>query len=195
MMDDLQQHDADPRTTACGLCQGPARRDGRGRARSRLGIVGQDDDDDIVQGVVLMRRGEEKACCRPSAGVEAEVEKINSTGVLPPGVHLVSRNLRPPRADQRHDPHRLCTNMSLGGIVLIFFVQWLFLGDLRERGRGRGDDPVRAALFAISISGGARRVGWNLLSVGAIDFGLIGRDATVIMVEQHLPAIFRKRDS
>ena len=52
----------------------------------RLGIAGQDDDDDIVQGIVLMRRGEQSL---PTIQrVEAEVEKINTTGILPPGVQL-----------------------------------------------------------------------------------------------------------
>src|SRR6201982_228130 len=52
----------------------------------RLGIVGQDDDEDIVQGIVLMRRGEQSL---PTIGrVEAEVEKINATGILPPGLRL-----------------------------------------------------------------------------------------------------------
>src|ERR1700678_2580752 len=52
----------------------------------RLGIAGQDDDDDIVQGIVLMHRGEKSM---PTIkGVEAEVDKINSSNVLPPGVHI-----------------------------------------------------------------------------------------------------------
>ncbi|HTE82353.1 MAG TPA: efflux RND transporter permease subunit, partial [Reyranella sp.] len=52
----------------------------------RLGIAGQDDDDDIVQGIVLMRRGAETL---PTlTGVLAEVDKINSMGVLPPGVRI-----------------------------------------------------------------------------------------------------------
>src|ERR1700676_3129445 len=52
----------------------------------RLGIAGHDDDDDIVQGIVLMRRGEESL---PTIRrVEAEVDKINRSGILPPGVHI-----------------------------------------------------------------------------------------------------------
>ena len=52
----------------------------------RLGIAGQDDDDDIVQGIVLMRRGEQSL---PTIHrVEAEVDKINSSSILPPGVHI-----------------------------------------------------------------------------------------------------------
>src|SRR5271169_3523064 len=52
----------------------------------RLGIAGQDDDDDIVQGIVLMRRGEQSM---PAIRrVEAEVEKINRSSILPPGVRI-----------------------------------------------------------------------------------------------------------
>src|SRR4029453_7613596 len=52
----------------------------------RLGIAGQNGDDDIVQGIVLMRRGAETL---PTLqGVLAEVDKINNTGTLPPGLGL-----------------------------------------------------------------------------------------------------------
>src|SRR5207247_2758118 len=52
----------------------------------RLGIAGQDNDDDIVQGIVLMRHGAETL---PTlSGVLAEVERINSSDVLPPGVRI-----------------------------------------------------------------------------------------------------------
>jgi cobalt-zinc-cadmium resistance protein CzcA len=63
----------------------------------RLGIAGQDKDDDIVQGIVLMRRGEQSL---PTIHrVEEEVDKINATGILPPGVHLEKIY------DRRYDPH------------------------------------------------------------------------------------------
>src|SRR5690349_23141810 len=52
----------------------------------RLGIAGKDGDDDIVQGIVLMRRGEQSG---PTIErVHAEVEKINTAGILPPGVRI-----------------------------------------------------------------------------------------------------------
>ena len=141
----------------------------------RLGIVGQDNDDDIVQGVVLMRRGEQSL---PTIRrVEAEVAKINTSGVLPPGVHLV-------KIYDRRELINITTSTVLHnmvfGIVLIFFVQWLFLGDLRSAIIVSATIPF-ALLFAISILV-ARGESANLLSVGAIDFGLIV-DATVIMVE------------
>jgi cobalt-zinc-cadmium resistance protein CzcA len=66
------------------------------------------------------------------------------------------------------------------GIVLIFFVQWMFLGDLRSAVIVAATIPF-ALFFAITIMV-LRGESANLLSVGAIDFGLIV-DATVIMVE------------
>jgi len=54
--------------------------------KPRLGIAGKDDNDDIVQGTVLMRRGQQSL---PTIRrVEAEVEKINSMGILPPSVRI-----------------------------------------------------------------------------------------------------------
>ncbi|MGA7863908.1 MAG: CusA/CzcA family heavy metal efflux RND transporter [Stellaceae bacterium] len=141
----------------------------------RLGIVGQDDDEDIVQGIVLMRRGEQSL---PTIGrVEAEVEKINSTGILPPGVRL--EKIYDRRELINITTHTVLHNMVFG-IVLIFFVQWIFLGNLRSAVIVAATIPF-ALFFAISMLA-LRGESANLLSVGAIDFGLIV-DATVIMVE------------
>ena len=141
----------------------------------RLGIAGQDDDDDIVQGTVLMRRGEESM---PTIRrVEAEVAKINSSNILPPGVQIQ-------RIYDRSDLINLTTRTVLHnmifGIVLIFFVQWLFLGNLRSALIVAATIPF-ALFFAITMLV-LRGESANLLSVGAIDFGLVV-DATVIMVE------------
>ena len=141
----------------------------------RLGIAGNDGDDDIVQGIVLMRRGEQST---PTIQrVEAELEKINKTGVLPPGVHIE-------RIYDRSEligitTHTVIENLIFG-IVLIFFVQWIFLGNLRSAIIVSATIPF-AMFFAIIIMT-LRGESANLLSVGAIDFGLIV-DATVIMVE------------
>jgi heavy metal efflux system protein len=141
----------------------------------RLGIVGQDNDDDIVQGIVLMRRGEQSL---PTIRrVEAEAEKINSSGVLPPGVRLVKIYDRRELIDVTT---RTVLHNMVFGIVMIFLVQWLFLGNLRSAIVVAATIPF-ALLFAISILVW-RGESANLLSVGAIDFGLVV-DATVIMVE------------
>ncbi len=141
----------------------------------RLGIAGFDAVDDIVQGIVLMRRGAQSI---PTIKrVEAEVDKVNSSGILPPGVSIE-------RIYDRSDLIRVTTRTvmhnMISGIVLIFLLQWAFLGNLRS--------AVIVAMtipFALSFAVGLmvlRGESANLLSVGAIDFGLVV-DATVIMVE------------
>jgi cobalt-zinc-cadmium resistance protein CzcA len=149
----------------------------------RLGIAGQDNDDDIVQGIVLMRRGEQSL---PTIRrVEAEVAKINQSNILPPGVHIEKIY---DRTELIEVTTRTVLHNMILGIVLIFFVQWLFLGDLRSAIIVATTIPF-ALFFAVTILV-LRGESANLLSVGAIDFGLVV-DATVIMVEnifRHLRA-------
>src|SRR6201999_2214255 len=146
----------------------------------RLGIAGENQDDDIVQGIVLMRRGEQSS---PTiARVEQLVASINKSAILPPGVHIE-------RIYDRKDLIETTTatvlhNMVVG-ILLIVLLQWLFLGDLRSALIVGATIPF-ALFFAVVILV-LRGESANLLSVGAIDFGLIV-DGTVIMVE----AIFRR---
>ena len=141
----------------------------------RLGIAGYNDVDDIVQGIVLMRRGAESV---PTIKrVEAEVDKINKNGILPPGVSIQRIY---DRSDLINITTRTVLHNMVAGIALIFFLQWAFLGNLRS--------AVIVAMtipFALSFAIGLmvlRGESANLLSVGAIDFGLVV-DATVIMVE------------
>ena len=146
----------------------------------RLGIAGENENDDIVQGIVLMRRGEQSS---PTIErVEKLVDAINSSSILPPGVHIE-------RIYDRKDLIQTTTrtvleNMSFG-IVLIVILQWIFLGDLRSALIVGATIPF--ALFFAVIILVLRGESANLLSVGAIDFGLIV-DGTVIMME----AIFRR---
>lgn len=146
----------------------------------RLGIAGQDNDDDIVQGIVLMRRGQQSS---PTIErVKAEVERINTSGILPPGVRIERIYDRQDLIDTT--THTVLHNMTVG-ILLIFALQWVFLGNLRSALIVGATIPF-ALFFAIGIMV-LRGESANLLSVGAIDFGLIV-DATVIMVER----IFRE---
>ena len=143
--------------------------------RPRLGIAGQDDSDDIVQGIVLMHRGEKSM---PTIqAVQAEVKAINASGLLPPGVHIE-------RIYDRSDLIQLTTHTVLHnlveGVVLIFLVQWIFLGNLRSALIVSATIPF-ALCFAVLIMT-IRGESANLLSMGALDFGLIV-DATVIMME------------
>src|SRR5499433_3582396 len=141
----------------------------------RLGIAGIDEDDDIVQGIVLMRRGEQSM---PTIRrVEQEVERINAGNVLPPGVRIERIYDRKELIDITT---RTVLHNMLFGIGLIFVLQWIFLGNLRSAIIVGTTIPF-ALFFAVGILV-LRGESANLLSVGAIDFGLIV-DATVIMVE------------
>ena len=141
----------------------------------RLGVAGQDDDDDIVQGIVLMRRGAETL---PTLrAVVKEVDHINGSDLLPPGVRIQRIYDRSVLVDVTTST--VLHNMVMG-VCLVFLIQWLFLGDLRSALIVSATIPF-ALLFAVVIlvlSGESA----NLLSMGAIDFGIIV-DATVIMVE------------
>src|SRR5882672_2022100 len=141
----------------------------------RLGVAGHDEDDDIVQGIVLMRRSAETL---PTLrGVEKEVDRINRSDLLPPGVRIERVYDRSVLVDVTTST--VLHNMVMG-VCLVFLIQWLFLGDLRSALIVSATIPF-ALLFAVVIlvlSGESA----NLLSMGAIDFGIIV-DATVIMVE------------
>ena len=127
-----------------------------------------------------MRRGQQSM---PTIrAVEAEVEKINNSNILPPGVRIERIY---DRSDLINITTRTVLHNMIFGIVLIFFVQWLFLGNLRSALIVATTIPF-ALFFAITMLV-LRGESANLLSVGAIDFGLVV-DATVIMVEN----IFRR---
>ncbi|KQP83199.1 CusA/CzcA family heavy metal efflux RND transporter [Methylobacterium sp. Leaf117] len=141
----------------------------------RLGIVGHDGDNDIVEGIVLMSRdGQSLPTLRL---VNAEIDKINASGILPPDVR-VERIYD--RSGLIHTTTHTVMHNLVSGVVLVFVVQWLFLGSLRSAVIVAATIPF-ALGFAILILV-LRGDSANLLSLGAIDFGLIV-DATVIMVE------------
>src|SRR5262249_12730548 len=103
--------------------------------------------------------------------------KINTTGILPPGVRIEKIYDRRELVDFTT---RTVLHNMIFGIVLIFLVQWIFLGNFRTAIIVAATIPF-ALFFAITIMV-LRGESANLLSVGAIDFGLVV-DATVIMVE------------
>ena len=141
----------------------------------RLGIAGQDADDDIVAGIVLLRRGSESL---PTIRrVEALINEINQSNILPPGVQLKKIY---DRSDLINVTTRTVLHNMVVGVALIFILQWLFLGNLRSALIVAATIPFALA-FAIGLLL-MRGESANLLSVGAIDFGLVV-DATVILVE------------
>jgi cobalt-zinc-cadmium resistance protein CzcA len=141
----------------------------------RLGIAGRDGQDDIIFGIVLMQKLERTMDV--VTRVRAAIERINVDGSLPPGVKIEPFY---DRGDLVAITVRTVMHNMLFGIALIFLIQWVFLGNFRCALIVAATIPV--ALFLAVIITVLRGESANLLSVGAIDLGIIV-DATVIMVE------------
>jgi cobalt-zinc-cadmium resistance protein CzcA len=151
----------------------------------RQGLVGQDGDDEIVSGIVLMRKGE-----NPSAvltAVKAAVAAINDNG-LP----------RPARIVSFYDRTTLIeTTLStvfrnlLEGALLVGIVLYLFLGNVRAAGIVAAVIPL--SLLATFIGLRVRGIPANLLSLGAMDFGIIV-DGAVIVLENIFRHLHEQRE-
>src|SRR5262249_38162017 len=145
----------------------------RTSAVPRQGIVGQDGDDEIVSGIVLMRKGENPSAVL--AAVKAGVQSINATG-LP----------RPARIAPFYDRTQLIdTTLStvfrnlVEGALLVTIVLYLFLGNARAAGIVAVVIPL--SLLATFIGLRIRGIPANLLSLGAMDFGIIVDGAVIVL--------------
>jgi cobalt-zinc-cadmium resistance protein CzcA len=141
----------------------------------RLGEAGRDKQDDVVTGIVIMNRTLQTKDVIQR--VKAAVEKINSDGSLPAGVQLEPYYDRAVLVGVT--THTVLHNLIFG-CLLVFFIQWVFLGDLRSAVIVSVNIPF-ALFFSIMmlvLTGESA----NLLSLGAVDFGIIV-DAAVILVE------------
>jgi cobalt-zinc-cadmium resistance protein CzcA len=145
----------------------------------REGVVGQDENDDIVAGIVLMRKGENPS--EVLKGVKAKVETLNKS-VLPKGVQIVSYYDRTWLIGTTL--HTVFKNLAEGA-MLVAFILFLFLGNLRAAGIVALMIPL--SLLATFIGLTWRGIPANLLSLGAMDFGIIV-DGAVIVVEN----VFRR---
>jgi cobalt-zinc-cadmium resistance protein CzcA len=141
----------------------------------RLGIAGRDHDDDVAAAIVVMGRTQHTNDIIPK--VEAEVEKLNHDGSLPAGVKIVSYYDRSSLVGVT--THTVLHNLIFG-CLLVFLIQWVFLGDLRSAIIVSANIPF-ALFFAIIILV-LQGEDANLLSLGAVDFGIIV-DSAVIMME------------
>jgi cobalt-zinc-cadmium resistance protein CzcA len=141
----------------------------------RLGIWGHDEEDDAVAGIVVMGRTEKTADMLPK--VKTEIELMNHDGSLPSGVRLVPIYDRGALVDVT--THTVLHNLAFG-CLLVFLIQWIFLGNLRSAVLVGLNIPF-ALLFAILVLV-VRGESANLLSLGAVDFGIIVESA-VILVE------------
>src|SRR5438445_348761 len=155
-------------------------------AQVRLGLVGKNDDDDVVEGIVLLRKGEN--ALEVLQRIRAKVEEINRAS-LPRGVRIVTHY---DRTDLIHRTlHTVLQNMA-EGIFLVLVVLVAFLG-LRNLGAA----AMVALVIPLSLLGAfilldLRDVPANLISMGAVDFGIIV-DPAVFVVENILRLLDEKK--
>jgi heavy metal efflux system protein len=141
----------------------------------RLGIVGKDDKDEVVEGIVLMRKYGDTL--KTLDGVEAKAEQLNTSNMLPKGYKVV------PYYDRRGLVYTtlrtVFENLSLG-MLLVFVILIFFLGNLRTAIIAAVNIPLAmcGAFVLLYLTGTPA----NLLSLGAVDFGII-IDSTIIVVE------------
>ncbi|MFD0668045.1 efflux RND transporter permease subunit [Ramlibacter sp. MAHUQ-53] len=143
----------------------------------RLGVVGQDLDDDVVTGIVIMRKGE-----NPSVVLKAVKDRIDdlNTRVLPQGVKIV------PYYDRTWLMGKTLSTVFrnlVEGALLVSIVLYLFLSNLRATLAVVALIPL--SLLATFLGLKFMGVPANLLSLGAMDFGIIV-DGAVIVVENIL---------
>ena len=160
----------------------------------RLGKVGvvdlrpgadRADRDDMVEGIILLRRGE-----NPTPVLEAIHKKVDelNDGRLPKGVRIVPML---DRTDLVHVTSHTVEKNLVEGLLLVIAVLFLFLGNVRAALITAMTIPV-SLLFAFSLMNGIR-IPANLLSLGAIDFGIIVNGA-VILVENVYRQLAHRRE-
>ena len=140
----------------------------------RIGIVGYNEHDDIVQGIVLLIKG--RNAIEVLNGVKEKIEYLNSYG-LPQGVKIVSLYDRTELI--QHTVHTVERNM-LEGAALILVVLIIFLRRVWASAVVIVVIPL-SLLFAFILIN-AMHVSANLISLGAIDFGIIV-DSAVVLIE------------
>jgi len=140
----------------------------------RQGLVGRNDEDDVVTGIVLMRKGENPS--EVLADVKERIDRLNSS-VLPKDVKIV------PYYDRSWLISTTLTTVFrnlLEGGLLVTLVLYVFLRNGRAAGIVALMIPL--SLLATFIGLRLRGIPANLLSLGAMDFGIIV-DGAVIVVE------------
>ena len=156
------------------VTEGPKIRLGQiGKAIHRKdGVV--EDDPDVVEGIAFLRKGADTATMLK--GVHAMVKRLNEH-ILPPGVKIVPYLDRDDLVD--YTTHTVLHNLA-EGMILVVVILFVFLGN--ARGALIVSLTIPFALLFASICLDLRHISANLLSLGALDFGMVV-DGAVVMVE------------
>src|ERR1700729_1260034 len=132
------------------------------------------DDNDVVEGIVLLRKGADSEATLQ--GIHAKVKELNDV-ILPPGVKVVPFLDRSQLVE--YTTHTVLGNLR-DGIILVAIILFLFLGNFRGALIVSLTIPFSLLFAAICLQ--LRHIPANLLSLGALDFGMVV-DGAVVMVE------------
>jgi heavy metal efflux system protein len=161
-------------TDIADVVQGPKIRLGHMARANHLSDGKIVDEGDVIQGVVLLRKGADAAPTLDA--IHAKVKQLNEQ-ILPPGVKVVPML---DRADLLHYTLHTVEHNLLEGMILVTIILFLFLGNVRAAIIVACTIPF-SLLFA-SIWLDLSKIPANLLSLGALDFGMVV-DGAVVMVE------------
>jgi cobalt-zinc-cadmium resistance protein CzcA len=143
------------------------------------------DNDDVVSGIVLLRKGANAD--EALRGVEAKAKELNER-ILPPGVKVVPFI---DRSDLVHfTTHTVLHNLT-EGIILVVIVLFLFLGNVRGALIVALTIPFSLLFAAMCLN--LKDIPANLLSLGALDFGMVV-DGAVVMVENIVRHLNRREN-
>jgi cobalt-zinc-cadmium resistance protein CzcA len=132
------------------------------------------DDDDVVEGIVLLRKGANAD--ETLVAIHNKVTELNEK-ILPPGVKIVPFL---DRSDLLHlTTHTVMHNLT-EGVLLVSVILFLFLGNFR--GALIVALTIPFSLLFASICLDLNKIPANLLSLGALDFGMVV-DGTVVIIE------------
>jgi cobalt-zinc-cadmium resistance protein CzcA len=143
----------------------------------REGIVARDTADDVIEGIVSMRKGENALTVL--VPLRAKIDELNST-ILPRGVRIVPLYDRETLV--RHTLRTVEENLALGASLIVVILV-VFLGNWQSAVIVGLVIPL--SLLCAFILMDIEHVSANLISLGAIDFGIIV-DAAVVLVEAFL---------
>jgi cobalt-zinc-cadmium resistance protein CzcA len=152
----------------------------------RLGTVGQDTDDDIVTGIIVMRKGENPS--EVLKGIKVKVDELNSR-TLPKGVQIVPFYDRTWLMDKTLST--VFKNL-VEGALLVSLVLYIFLSNIRASLAVVLVIPL--ALLSTFLGLKIMGVPANLLSLGAMDFGIIV-DGAVIVVENIMHRLAENKEN
>jgi cobalt-zinc-cadmium resistance protein CzcA len=151
--------------------------------KPRLGWVSRDKEDDVLEGIIVMRKGENPG--EVLKHIQEKVKELNDN-VLPKGVKIVPFYDRTVLMD--YATHTVMHNL-IEGIVLVTLIVLIFMADWRTT-LAVGIIVPLALLFAFMLMR-IKGMSANLLSMGAVDFGII-IDGAVVMVEGIFVALDHK---